>query len=228
VGSSRGRRRTEFVGIWLLPEEKEALDRAAQIAGTSMGAAVRASLAVNQVAALQVQNDGLKHQHGRRATELATETGPPRGKFSGEGDGLLLDGIATDRGDRSRGARYNSAVRYLAMPDRGPTVILLVSEDKMINLLPDSPRRISRRRVQELLKDLREAAAAVPGQAEDFYTAYRKVEANAFYLSQAQIDEVNQLMDDYSQRRTGGAGSIRVIQKPLQPNPDMDDSFFLD
>lgn len=98
MGSSRGRRRTEFVGIWLLPEEKEALDRAAQIAGTSMGAAVRASLAVNQVAALQVQNDGLKHQHGRRATELATETGPPRGKFSGGGDHAVppndgIDGV---------------------------------------------------------------------------------------------------------------------------------------
>ncbi|OYN76231.1 diadenylate cyclase [Mycolicibacterium sphagni] len=49
--------------------------------------------------------------------------------------GVILDGTATTAGDRSRGARYNSAVKYLASTDT-PTVILLVSEDGMINLLP--------------------------------------------------------------------------------------------
>lgn len=49
--------------------------------------------------------------------------------------GVILDGTATTVGDRSRGARYNSAVKYLASTDT-PTVILLVSEDGMINLLP--------------------------------------------------------------------------------------------
>lgn len=49
--------------------------------------------------------------------------------------GVILDGTATTEGDRSRGARYNSAVKYLASTDT-PTVILLVSEDGMINLLP--------------------------------------------------------------------------------------------
>ena len=49
--------------------------------------------------------------------------------------GVILDGTATTQGDRSRGARYNSAVKYLASTDTA-TVILLVSEDGMINLLP--------------------------------------------------------------------------------------------
>jgi len=43
-----------------------------------------------------------------------------------------------DEGDRSRGARYNSAVKYLASAEDTPTVILLVTADGMINLLPTS------------------------------------------------------------------------------------------
>jgi len=49
-----------------------------------------------------------------------------------------VDGTV-DEGDRSRDARYNSAVKYLASAEDTPTVILLVSEDGMINLLPDRP-----------------------------------------------------------------------------------------
>ncbi len=49
--------------------------------------------------------------------------------------GVILDGTATSEGDRSRGARYNSAVKYLASAAATPTVVLLVSEDGMINFL---------------------------------------------------------------------------------------------
>jgi hypothetical protein len=58
--------------------------------------------------------------------------------------GVILDGTATSQGDRSRGARYNSAVKYLASTDAA-TVILLVSEDGMINLLPKLPTEEARR-----------------------------------------------------------------------------------
>src|SRR5260370_30101632 len=58
--------------------------------------------------------------------------------------GVILDGTAAGEGDRSRGARYNSAVKYLASAGDTPTVILLVSEDGMINLLPDLRPRIRR------------------------------------------------------------------------------------
>jgi hypothetical protein len=49
--------------------------------------------------------------------------------------GAILDGSATTGGDRARGARFNSAVRYLATAPRG-TMIVLVSEDGTLDLLP--------------------------------------------------------------------------------------------
>ena len=84
-----------------------------------------------------------------------------------------------DEGDRSRGARYNSAVKYLASAAGTLTVILLVSEDGMINLLPDLRPRMRRADLDAMLADLREAAAIGPVHAERFYKAYRRIGARA-------------------------------------------------
>ena len=49
--------------------------------------------------------------------------------------GAILDGLATERGDSSRGSRYNSAVRYVESA-RYATLAVVVSEDGWIDLLP--------------------------------------------------------------------------------------------
>ncbi|UYZ59890.1 diadenylate cyclase [Hymenobacter latericus] len=48
--------------------------------------------------------------------------------------GAILDGLATEKGDSSRGSRYNSAVRYVESA-RYPTLAVVVSEDGWIDLL---------------------------------------------------------------------------------------------
>jgi sensor domain DACNG-containing protein/sensor domain DACNH-containing protein len=96
--------------------------------------------------------------------------------------GVILDGTTVSEGDRSRGARYNSAVKYLSSAGDTPTVILLVSEDGMINLLPDLRPRMHRADLDAMLVDLREAAAIDPVHPERFYKAYRRIEAAKFYL----------------------------------------------
>ncbi len=142
--------------------------------------------------------------------------------------GLILDGTATSEGDRSRGARYNSAVRYLSSTRGTPTVILLVSEDGMINLLPRLRPRMSRAELVVLLNELRDAAALEPVHAERFFRAYRRIEKVAFYLSPGQIDEVNALMDDHRERRKADGASMWVNVPPLRPDPEMTDDFLVD
>ena len=141
--------------------------------------------------------------------------------------GVILDGAAAGEGDRSRGARYNSAVKYLASAGDTPTVILLVSEDGMINLLPDLRPRMRRADLDAMLTDLREAAAIDPVHPERFYKAYRRIEAAAFYLSPDQIDEVNALHADHWQRRRGEGASIWVNTAPLRPDPEMTNNNYL-
>jgi hypothetical protein len=142
--------------------------------------------------------------------------------------GVILDGVATSTGDRSRGARYNSAVKYLASAEDTPTVILLVSEDGMINLLPDLRPRMRRADLEAMLARLREAAAIEPVHAERFYKAYRPVAEAAFYLSPDQIEEVNALRDDHWERRKAEGASIWVNETPLRPDPEMNDEYLID
>jgi hypothetical protein len=51
--------------------------------------------------------------------------------------GAILDGLATEAGDPARGARYNSAIRYVASSQHA-CLAIVVSEDGMINVV--SPR----------------------------------------------------------------------------------------
>ena len=142
--------------------------------------------------------------------------------------GVILDGTATSEGDRSRGARYNSAVKYLASAADTPTVILLVSEDGMINLLPDLRPRMRRADRDAMLAELRKAAAIKPVHPEQFYKAYRRIEVKAFYLSPDQISEVNALMDDHWERRMAEGANIRMFEAPLRPDPEMTDEYLID
>ncbi len=48
--------------------------------------------------------------------------------------GVILDGTASGRGDGSRGARYNSAMRYVES-SRYPCLAIVVSEDGLVNVL---------------------------------------------------------------------------------------------
>lgn len=55
--------------------------------------------------------------------------------------GVILDGIAKENiGDASRGARYNSAYRYLEkLKELGKKcIIVIISEDGMVNLIPET------------------------------------------------------------------------------------------
>lgn len=48
--------------------------------------------------------------------------------------GVILDGTASERGSSSRGARYNSAVRYIDSLDV-PSMAVVVSEDGMVDIV---------------------------------------------------------------------------------------------
>ena len=49
--------------------------------------------------------------------------------------GVILDGASNESGDRSRGARFNSAVRYQNMATVG-SIIVVISDDGTVDLLP--------------------------------------------------------------------------------------------
>jgi hypothetical protein len=48
--------------------------------------------------------------------------------------GVILDGTASGRGNSTRGARYNSAIRYVESSPY-PTLVVVVSEDGMVDVM---------------------------------------------------------------------------------------------
>ena len=56
--------------------------------------------------------------------------------------GVILDGLVSAKGDRSRGSRYNSAIRYA--DGRNDCLIVVISDDETIDMVPDLRPQISR------------------------------------------------------------------------------------
>ena len=141
--------------------------------------------------------------------------------------GVILDGLATTGGDRARGARYNSAMRYLASA-RHATMIVLVSEDGMLDLMPRLRPRMKRAHLSALLDDLRTATAVEPVDAERFHRALNRVKSVAFYLSSEQCDQVNELVRDHWDRLRAEGATIWIEERPLAPHPLMSDEYLAD
>lgn len=90
--------------------------------------------------------------------------------------GVILDGVAKQgQGDTSRGARYNSAIKYYNSEDvKGNCIIVIISEDGMIDVLPDSKKekQESNRIINEIKSLIRsrelEEALTMTEQLKDF------------------------------------------------------------
>ncbi len=149
--------------------------------------------------------------------------------------GVILDGrAALGLGDASRGARFNSAQRYLA-ETRGSCLIIIVSEDGMLNLIPDLPRRLRASYVEKLLTDVESLSRSEPVDFEAFFKREEHLRSLAFYLNHEQCERANSSRERVERYREssfvphGGLGGItRVGYALLEPDSRLDNSFFLD
>lgn len=138
--------------------------------------------------------------------------------------GVILDGAATGTGDAARGARYNSAVRYLEAAGNH-CLVIIVSEDGMINLLPQLRRRITRAEIRAVLAKHDEASHG-DINFEEFYRRDERVNTIAFYLDVDQCAQVNAARDRVNAARPNDSW-IEVNPPRLAPNPDMNETYLL-
>lgn len=138
--------------------------------------------------------------------------------------GVILDGMATPRGTPSRGSRYNSAIRYVY--SQGNCVAVVVSEDGMIDLVPDLMPRIRRADLTDALEDLRNVASQERVHPKNLSKVHDWFLGHRFYLSPEQCVEVNALvkqgMDRYPE------DGMKVEYGAFTPSPDMNDSYLID
>ena len=138
--------------------------------------------------------------------------------------GVILDGIATGVGDPGRGARYNSAVRYTAASS-APCLIVIVSEDGLIDVHPELAPRVRPEDVEQALYDLETIGGSEDVNLETFYAARERLRLFAFYLSESQCDRANEVVTRVEQVRFRQTG-MRLAVVPFAPDPRMNESFF--
>ena len=140
--------------------------------------------------------------------------------------GIILDGVVNEGGDRSRGARFNSAVRYQNMAPVG-SMIIVISDDGTIDLLPRLMPRVHREEVAEAVDAFCECRDTTPIDGMEVERLYKKVDRLAFYLNHEQCHRVNEKHEQEMDRLFESDGT-RITGRNLQPDPRMNESYFWD
>ncbi len=138
--------------------------------------------------------------------------------------GVILDGLAATSGDRARGSRFNSAVRYQRTSSVG-TVVIVISDDGTVNLIPTLMPQVSHREVEYAVQAFCAYSGIEDNNGEEWARRNERVEELAFYLNEEQCDRVNKAYEEEMNSRLT-SGQVVVSRRPLQPSPDVDESFF--
>jgi hypothetical protein len=136
--------------------------------------------------------------------------------------GTILDGIASANGDPSRGARYNSAVRYVESTS-APCLAVVVSEDGRVDYVPDLRPPIDRDEIETRLA----ALEAMHRHGRVSRRAYSEVlawfDGNRFYLLAEHCGRLNDLIGSIESRlEASDPHLLTMVRSPYIPHPQMD------
>jgi DNA integrity scanning protein DisA with diadenylate cyclase activity len=143
--------------------------------------------------------------------------------------GVILDGNAVKgKGTRSRGARYNSAIRYIhAAEKQSECLAVVISEDGTINLVPDLHKKIRRSEITKNMEKLRSAIAPEMVNTKDYYKALNWLNDHRFYLSQEICDEINEIKNATKLRLDKQHG-FSITPMDFKADEEMNDLYFID
>jgi len=134
--------------------------------------------------------------------------------------GVILDGEANADCTPSRGARYNSGVRYVAS-DGARRVAIVMSEDRTLDVIPLLRPRVSRRRIEQAISAL-EAA-----DGETYHQPRNRLDDLRFYLDQSQCDRVNAALERIHELPLE-EHAFRIVDPTFVPDVRMDESYLVD
>ena len=132
--------------------------------------------------------------------------------------GVILDGPARPECTPSRGARYNSGIRYVGSADT-PRLAVVVSDDQTVDVIPVLPPRMKRSALEKAIAELETATA------DDYHSAINWLNRYKFYLNQEQCRRSNAAIARI-QKEPLDVGELRRVWKEFSPDPSLSDSYF--
>ncbi|WP_316830171.1 DNA integrity scanning protein DisA nucleotide-binding domain protein [Pedobacter aquatilis] len=143
------------------------------------------------------------------------------------GIGVILDGIASNYGDSSRGARFNSAVRYYEfMQQKTGIVIVVISEDGMINLIPELKPQVMHSNILKKIEELKALVNTNHGDRRRFNIIMEFFNQHSFYFNEEECSTINGLKATLEHKYRFIDG-VKMIYDNFEPNKKMNSSYYL-
>lgn len=145
--------------------------------------------------------------------------------------GVILDGLASEKCTPSRGARFNSSIRYIEQMrnKKTPCMSIVVSEDGHVDLMPRLRPRIERAELTRNISVYKEESLKTSPVFRRLRSAERYLDENRFYLSPEDCDEVNTCRERVQElrKRNADMGDIILSVEPFTPDSEFDESYFI-
>ena len=130
---------------------------------------------------------------------------------------VILDGSANSECTPSRGARYNSAIRYVRSSNN-PRLAVIASDDQTVDVIPVWKPRIRRSRLEQAIIQLESASS------ENYYPEANLLDRHRFYLNEEQCDRINKALERIY-KEPMEVGEIRWSLREFKPDPSLNDSY---
>lgn len=131
--------------------------------------------------------------------------------------GVILDGVAQPNCTPSRGARYNSAVRYVASCP-APRMAIVISEDATLDIVPLLRPRVEAALIENALATLETA------DLDNYHLPRRFLDEHRFYLNPAQCARANAAWARIEEIPSEGC-EIRLGLDEFFPDPAMNQTY---
>jgi len=132
--------------------------------------------------------------------------------------GVILDGLATTAGTSSRGARFNSALRYVTTRPE-PCMAIVFSVDGGVDILPNLRPPIRRSEIETRLAALQHAVQSGALHPAHHARAVQWLVENQFYLLPEHCATFNQIIALLE-------GQLEESPSPVSPCEDMDPALY--
>jgi hypothetical protein len=133
--------------------------------------------------------------------------------------GVILDGDAGGDCSPARGSRFNSAMRYVGSHRKGRMAIVF-SDDRTVDIVPLLKPQIRRAELEMRIAALENASI------DNYHTPRNWLDEHRFYLGESQCTRINAALERLEPVVMAEC-QIWVIPNEFNPNPELDDEYFL-
>ena len=104
-------------------------------------------------------------------------------------------------------------------------MVIVISDDGTVDLVPNLMPRVWRQEVEDAVRVFCEYSGIEGNDGEEWARRNERVKGLSFYLNEEQCDRVNKAYEMEMDSRLE-SGELKLIRESLQPDPDMNDSYF--